>query len=147
MEELKRTITREETYGFKADDGTVFHSKEECLKYEESAVHAAKAAAWHYLVDERYDEDLFNNDYESLIIFDCPDAKAYEVIRHWAEVDHKVWDAKHFTPDYIGKRVAFFSNYDEDIYFNTHFATKEALMALYTKIIDSMFADKETKAE
>lgn len=147
MKELKRTITREETYGFEATDGTVFNSKEECIKYEQSALHAAKAAAWHYLVDERWNDDLFNNDYEHLIIFDCPDAKAYEVIRHWAEADRHVYDAHNFTPDYIGKRVAFFSGYDDEVYFNPYFATKEALMALYTKIIDSMFADKKTKAE
>lgn len=145
MKEIKKTITREEITGYEAFDGTLFFSAEECRKYEDTAVCAAKAAAWHYHIDDRYSYDLFDSDEVSLIVFDVPDANAYEVIRHWAELA-EVWDAKHFTPNYIGERVAFFESYG-DVSFNLYFATKKDMVALYMKEIEAMFADKETKAE
>ena len=145
MKVIKKTITREEITGYEAFDGTRFFSAEECRKYEDTAVCAAKAAAWHYHIDDRYSYDIFDTDENYLIVFDIPDTKAYEVVRHWAEVD-RVLDVKNFTPEYIGERVAFFHSWDE-ICFNPYFATKKDMVALYMKEIEAMFADKETKAE
>lgn len=142
MKEIKTTRTIEEITGYAAEDGTLFFSKEACIKYEQSAEAAAKKAAWHYFVNDPISYDLFNTDEEGLLVFDCPNADAYTIIRHWAEAAG-VWDAKNFTPDYIGKRVAFFQSFG-DISFNKHLATKDAMIALYMKEIEAMFADKET---
>ena len=142
MEIIKKTITREEITGYKAFDGTWFRHEAGCIKYEESALCAAKAAAWHYLVGDRISYDIFDSDEQGLLVFDIPDANAYEVIRHWAELA-QVWDLKNFTPEYIGERTAFFDSYG-DLSFNPYFATKKDMMALYAKEIDALFADKET---
>lgn len=143
MKEIKTTRTIEEITGYEAFDGTWFSKAETCKEYESSAICAAKAAAWHYFVDEKGDYDLFNNDSDVMATFDVPDVKAYEVIRHWMELDH-VWNAKDFTPDYVGKRIGLLSNeYDNDYYFSKHVATKEAAIEYYMKSIEAMFADKE----
>ena len=141
MREIKKVVTREEVTGYEACDGTVFRTKEECQKYEESAKFVAKKAAWHYLVaDVRGSYDLFNSDDEYLAVFDIPDMEAYRAIANWANLTG-VYDNKDFTPDYVGKRVAFLHNWD-GYYFSTHFATEEAMMELYTKEIKACFADK-----
>ena len=142
MKEIKKTITREEITGYEAFDGTVFRSEDECRKYENSALAAAKRAAWHYLVAERSDWEILNDD-STLIIFDVPDATAYDTISHWAELEG-AWDRANFTPAYIGKRVAFVDPEYDSLNFNTYFATKEALLANYTRAIEALFADKET---
>ena len=144
METIKKTITREEITGYKAFDGTVFRDAEECRKYESSAEASATLAAWHYLVDERWDYDIFGNEEEHVLLFDCRDVEAYEIIHHWATLCG-VYELKDFTPDYIGKRIAFFVDWDGHPAFNTYYATKDALLDLYTRHINALFADKETK--
>lgn len=141
MREIKEVVTREEITGYEACDGTLFRTKEACMKYEESAELVARKAAWYYLVaDERGSYDIFNSDDEYLTVFDIPDMEAYLAIANWANLIG-VYDLGGFTPDYVGKRVAFLHNWD-GYYFNRHFATEEALMELYTKEIKACFADK-----
>ena len=142
MKEIKKVRTIEETsYTYEAFDGTVFYNRNECVLYEQSALGAAKAAAWHYFVGERSSEAVFNSCCEdSLLVFDIPDGAAYQAVRMWAELD-KVWDANLFTPVYIGKRVAFYSSCGE-YYFEYRYATKEDLIQYLMEGIEALFADK-----
>lgn len=145
MKEIKTTKTIEEVTGYEAFDGTLFRTVEACKEYEDSAKGAAKQAAWHYLVDDRGSYDLFGCEESGLLVFDVPNADAYTIIRHWAELG-KVWDAKGFTPDYIGKRVGFYTSWEECSFIKCY-ATKEAMLAFYTREIEKMFADKDAPAE
>lgn len=138
----KETKTIEEITSYEAFDGTKFKTEHECIKYEESACGCAKKAAWHYLVAERCNCDLFDTDDKGLWIFDIPDTNAYEVILHWATL-HDVYRTSEFTPSYIGKRVAFMWSEWDVPSFVPVYATKEAMLEFYTKEIEKMFADKE----
>ncbi len=146
MKEIKTTKTIEEVTGYKAFDGQFFRSKEECTLYESSAEAATKQAAWHYLVAERTDYSVFGSDDWGLYVFDIPDTKAYETILHWSHLAG-VCRKDQFTPEYIGKRVAF-CWYDWcEPEFVPERATKEAMLAFYTKRIEDLFADKEEQAK
>lgn len=141
MREIKKVVTREEVTGYEACDGTLFRSKEECQKYEDSARCVAQKAAWHYLVAEvRGSYDLFNSDDEYLTVFDIPDMEAYRAIANWANLID-TYGLDDFTPDCVGKRVAFLHNWD-GYYFNPYFATEKAMMEFYAKQIKACFEDK-----
>ena len=140
----KETKTIEEITSYEAFDGTKFKTESECVKYESSAVATAKKAAWHYLVAERVDVDVFNSEDMGLYVFDVPDTTAYEIILHWGNIS-KIYRIEEFTPSYIGKRVAF-CWYDWDgTYFCPMYATKEQMLKFYTEHIEQLFADKETE--
>ena len=139
-----RTKTVDEIVNYEAFDGTTFKTEADCLKYEESAVGCAKQAAWHYLVAERCNYELFDTEDKGLWVFDVPDTHAYEVILHWATL-HEVYRVSEFTPSYIGKRVAFmWCDWDVPSFIPCY-ATKEQMLEFYTKEIEKMFADKEDK--
>ena len=140
----KEIKTIEEITSYEAFDGTKFKTESECVKYESSAVAAAKKAAWNYLVAERCDYDIFNSDESGLYVFDVPDATAYEIILHWGNIT-KVDGIDAFTPSYIGKRVAFFWCDWDDTQFCPVYATKEQMLKFYTEHIEQLFADKETE--
>ena len=140
----KETKTIEEITSYEAFDGTKFKTESECAKYENSAIAAAKQAAWHYLVAKRVDVDVFNSEDMGLYVFDVPDTTAYEVILHWGNISN-INQIEKFTPSYVGKRVAF-CWYDWDgIYFCPMYATKEQMIEFYTEHIEQLFADKETE--
>ena len=143
MKELTKTVTTTEVTGYEAFDGTVFQSKEECRKYETSAATVAKQAAWHYLVADRGEYDLFRYDDVGLLIFDVPDIKAFGIIANWANLCG-VWDANRFTPDYVGKRVGFYQTCG-DFEFVPEFATKEAMLTYFTKHIEDLYRDADPK--
>ena len=141
MREIKKVVTREEITGYEACDGTEFRSKEECLKYEESAKFVAQKAAWHYLVEEmRGDYDIFSCDDEYLTVFDIPDMNAYRAIANWANLIN-TYGLDDFTPDYVGKRVAFMHDWNGYSFIKCY-ATEEAMMEFYTKHIKACFEDK-----
>lgn len=140
----KETKIIEEITSYEAFDGTKFKTESECIKYEESAVAAAKKAAWHYLVAERVDYDIFDSEDTGLNVFDVPDATAYEIILHWGNIS-KVYRIEEFTPTYIGKRVAFLWTEWDGISFCPVYATKEQMLEFYTEHIEQLFADKETE--
>ena len=140
----KETKTIEEITSYEAFDGTKFETKNECIKYENSAVVAAKKAAWHYLVAERCDYDVFNSEDTGLYVFDVPDTTAYEVILHWGNIND-ICNIEEFTPSYIGKRVAFCWYDCTYISFCPMYATKEQMIKFYTEHIEKLFADKETE--
>ena len=74
-------------------------------------------------------------------MFDVPDTTAYEIILHWGNLA-KVYRLGEFTPDYVGKRVAFmWCDWDEPSFVPVY-ATKEQMIAFYTERIEAMFADK-----
>ena len=146
MKEIKTTKTIEEITGYEAFDGNRFSTKEECEKYEAGAVQAAKLAAWHYLVADRCDYEIFGSEDCGLYVFDIPDVKAYEIVLHWAQMDG-AYALDKFTPDYIGKRVALrWSEWDSNDFIPVY-ATEEAMIAWYTERIRKMFADKEPKPQ
>lgn len=136
----KETKTIEEITSYEAFDGTKFKTESECMKYEESAVAAAKKAAWHYFVAERTDFDIFRCEDEGLYVFDVPDATAYEIILHWGNIN-EMYRISEFTPSYIGKRVAFTWNAWEAPSFCPVYATKEQMIEFYTNCIEKLFAD------
>jgi hypothetical protein len=143
MKEIKTTQTIEVVTGYEAMDGTIFRSKEECEKYESSAKAAAKAAAWHYLVDDRISWEIFRDESQGLYIFDIPDAKALDVILRWAYLAD-VEKAERLTPDLIGKRIGVMWSEWDVPFVCKEYLTKEAMLEFYTKEIEALFADKTT---
>ena len=140
----KEIKTIEEITSYEAFDGTKFKTESECVKYENSAIATAKKAAWHYLVAERVDVDVFNSEDMGLYVFDVPDTTAYEVILHWGNISN-IDKIDKFTPSYVGKRVAFCWYDWDDTSFCPMYATKEQMIEFYTEHIEQLFADKETE--
>lgn len=139
-----RTKTVEEIVNYEAFDGTTFKTEADCMKYEDSALGCAKQAAWHYLVADRISYDLFNSEDQGLWVFDVPDVTAYEIILLWGKLG-EAYDIEKFTPEYVGKRVAFrWCDWDGPSFIPVY-ATKEQMIAFYTAEIERMFADKEDK--
>lgn len=146
MKKITKTITEERVVGYEAFDGTTFFSEAECKKYEESAVGVASKLAWAYLVRECSADEFFDSGEISFLVFDVPDEKAYCAIANWAHLEG-AWDAGEFTPDYIGKRVAFHHCYGSELCFSKWCATEEAATNFYLNAIRRVFADKEKEGD
>lgn len=65
MKELKRTITREEVYGYEAYDGTTFKTEQECVNYEETAEAVINKRFNDLIIETHNEYQLFNNGYGS----------------------------------------------------------------------------------
>jgi len=145
MKELKRTITTEETYGFESFDGNYFRTKEECLKYEESAFAVAKKTALTYKVK------IVNADFlykwfcgeDNIVVYDIPDKEALFFINTYIQLSESCNEPIPTT--YIGKRVALFEScYDGYICL---MGDAEDLLDEYTKYLTQLFSDPFTPTE
>lgn len=60
MKELTREVTTKEITGYEANDGTIFCSKEECEKYEQTSDCVIKAAFEKLVIAENNEFSLFD---------------------------------------------------------------------------------------
>ena len=99
MKELTREVKTIETYGYKADDGTFFKTKEECQKYEETAKMVCYGKAKQYLIGETTECCLteFGSDENSIEIYNVPDMEAAKVIEQYIILE------THGDDDFVGK--------------------------------------------
>lgn len=60
MREITKERVVKDVIGYEANDGTRFDSKEECQKYEKSALSVVKERFKRLIVGETYEDDLMN---------------------------------------------------------------------------------------
>lgn len=163
MKEIKRTRTIEEVTGYEAFDGQVFSSKEECKKYEESAIGVIKKRlnSMAVSIDSHgctFSEcEIFENygygseEYQYMVvdIKNEDDLKAvnqyYELVRK--ETNYKENDGDHLlVPDrYIGKRTMICIGSDYDKALHPCPKTMEELIENFKKDISNFFLTQEEK--
>lgn len=139
MKELKRTVTTETVWGYEANDGTVFSSKEECEKYEQSARCVIRQHVKDILFREWQCDSLFHGfNYDDHIkVWFIKDENTLCVVNQYL---HNVDPyARLITPDYIGLRVAVVVNVDED--YATVLGTYNEILLDFTNQLNKLFAD------
>ena len=116
MREQKITRTIEEVNGYIADDGNWFRTKEECMKYEESAKVVAFNMAKEKMIakssiyglleegDEDYDVEIYNVDSINTV----------ELINRYIYLYTYDKKADLIPTDMIGKQIIICWNYDRD---------------------------------
>lgn len=139
MKELKRTVTTETVYGYEAEDGTVFSSKEECEKYEQSARCIIRKHAKDILFREWQCDSLFGgyNYDDHLKVWFVKDEHSLSMINQYLHsVDPHTCL---LTPEYIGLRVAAVVNTDDD--YATVLGTYNEILLNFTSQLNKLFAD------
>ena len=116
MKELTREIKTTEVYGYKAEDGTYFNTKEECKKYEESAKLVCYGKAKQYLIGEstEYGITEFGCDDIHVDIYTVPDMEAAKIIEQYIVLETGSKDDVGTVTSRIGKEIILFWNYDKD---------------------------------
>ena len=135
MKEIKKTVTIEQISGYEANDGTVFKTKEECQKYEETALCAINEAFSSVMGLKEYSVD-------DLRYLSCEDA-VYMIDVDNAEI-LKIINMKmmqlneHAVPtNVIGQTIVFIRNeYDGSWWF---VGTFDDFRKRYTYELDNMF--------
>lgn len=143
MKELKRTVTTEETYGFEASDGTVFSSKEECLKYEDSANYVIRRNAKNLLFREWDCDSLFGGYcYDDHIkVWFIKDENHLLIINQYLQmIDFRCGNI--LSPEYIGNRVAVVVS--EDSQYVDVLGTYHDILNGFTSDLNRLFADPIT---
>ena len=154
MKEIKRTRTIEEVTGYEANDGTIFTTKEECKKYEESAECAVRAMFDSICVKNMHHDKTFaecelwerygygGEDFKYVIA----DIKTEDELKI-ANMFCKMWASQYGKPlgiDYIGKRVliAIGDNYDHSFY---PCGTEHEMVEDFKKLMAAFFHDDMEK--
>lgn len=133
--------TVQEITGYEADDGTWFRTKEKCEEYEESALYAAKKAAFECRTNQSNAEFVFGGYcgcYEDEIsVYDIKDAKVMHVVNTYlASLDRS---NNLIPPEMIGHKVCV-KRYCDDTY--THiYGTRTDMELHFSKLMDKLFAD------
>jgi hypothetical protein len=113
MKELKRTVTTETVWGYEAEDGTIFTSKDECERYEASAYAVAEKSARQFRVkDINFDSVLpwFCSD-ETVYIYDVPTLDAMRIINTFLHL--RMSSCNLLEANCVGHKVAvLFNNFD-----------------------------------
>ena len=140
MEILKRTI--EETYGYKASDGTFFKSEEECRKYEESATMAARKG-FERVASRAFSgegiHDLFCVGFEDDVhVIDIKDANVLQIVNTYIQARCK--SNQIIAPSYIGKKCAISLYYSDDTYV---LGTREEMEKTFSNLMDEWFGKQE----
>jgi len=92
MKEIKEEIKREITdihISYEAFDGTKFNNKEECVKYEDTAICVLKAKLRPLIVTEEFDAWEIMGGYEDHTIFglNLPTPDDADALKHWLLLD------------------------------------------------------------
>lgn len=139
MKELKRTVTTETTYGYEANDGTVFSSKEECEKYEQSARCVIRQHAKDILFREWDCDSLFGGyHYEDNVkVWFIKDENTLSIVNQYLRSMDPY--ASLVTPDYIGLRVAVVVG--SDGCYSSVLGTYNEILLDFTNKLNKLFAD------
>lgn len=114
MKEIKRTRTIEEVTGYEAEDGAWFYSKEECEKYEQSALFVLTKAVQEFRIMLTDEDGLFGvgNCDVDIEIFDVPTEKEYELICRYIKLRGSDPKPKLPSTEFIGKQMVVWWDYD-----------------------------------
>lgn len=166
MREIKTTKTIEEVTGYEAFDGQVFKTKEECEKYERSAIAVIKKRlnsiavsvdSYGYTFSECEIFESYgygSEDYQYMVvdIKNEDDLKAvnqyYELIRKENNYKENDGDCLLVPDRYIGKRTMICIGNEYDMALHPCPKTMEELIENFTKDISNFFltqAEKEAK--
>ncbi len=149
MKELKRTETIEKIIGYEADDGTQFDSKEECEKYEKSALGVVYERFKKLIVKKYVECDVFTNygygseEYEYFLI-DIKNINDLNVYNHFLQLTESKENI--IDESYIGKRILVSAGFEYDdwkhrtLYVN---GTIDDMVAKFTKDMEKVFVDKK----
>ena len=152
MKPIIETKTVEEVTGYLADDGTWFRSKEECSKYEASALYAAERAAFSRRISSAYAEDAlrrFCTCLEEVIeVYDIATADDLQIVNTYLRMlEHSSATPQGLIdPKYIGSKVAVDIWCDRDGF--TVWGSREEVEAEFKKCLDKWFTrEAESDAE
>lgn len=163
MEAIKKVITTEEIVGYKSFDGQEFKEKEECEKYEGSAIAVIKKRLNSMAVSiDSYgctfsECEIFENygygseEYQYMVvdIKNEDDLKAvnqyYELIRKENNYKENDGDCLLVPDRYIGKRTMICIGSDYDVALHPCPKTMEELIENFTKDISNFFLTQEEK--
>ena len=151
MKELKRTVTTESVYGYEANDGTFFSSKEECQKYEQSARFVIRNMAKSMIVRDSDCDSLFGGfNYEDTIyVWDIKDAEHLRIVNQFLRDCDYDYDSVHrtakLTPAHIGRRVAVVVNTECDYVYAL--GSYDEILSNFVGKLNKLFADPTTKAD
>lgn len=114
MREVKETKTIEEIRGYEANDGTFFRSREECEKYENSALGILKERVKQYIIGESTIYGILNEGCDDcgVDIYNIPDSEAAQTIAQYIAIETK--EKPVLLDEYIGKELMVFWSYDRE---------------------------------
>lgn len=147
------TETFKKVIGYKAFDGTIFTSEEECCEYEDKAVNVVYKRFFELVVKKCNEYDMFNiigcgsEDYYWLVL-DIKDKADLDTIEMYAQFT----GTPEFTVDkkYIGKRiiVSYGCDYDAHKYrYFKNYGTLDEIIELFKTQMDKFFYPKENEDE
>lgn len=150
---MQRTIT--EVTGYKANDGTVFNTKEECQKYEQSAEAAITQMFYDICVkvyddkDPRFPESTiwenygYGNEEYNYVVADIKSETELKIANMFSDMYAPRYGQK-LSTDYIGKRVLISvgSTYDKSFYIK---GTEEELIDEFKKTMKRYFKPEKNK--
>ena len=148
MKELKRTVTREEVYGYEANDGKLFNSKEECEKYENSA----NIAIWNnfqrlFIKEQMSECQVFENygygseEYQYAVL-KIKNADDVRIANQYLELIKENHPGHFFTSEDVGKTILCGIGYCYDKAENKNFyrhGTIDELCAKFRKDMEKVF--------
>lgn len=148
MKELKRTETIEKIIGYEANDGTRFDSKEECKKYEKSALGVVYERFKKLIVKEIYESSVFTNQgYGSeeyvYYLIDIKDENDVDTYNHFAQFTE---GKQTIDNSYIGKRFLVGAGFCfDDWKYRTLYikGTIDDLKKQFAEDMEKVFADKK----
>lgn len=137
MKELKRTITTEEVYGYESTDGQFFRTKEECEKYEASAMGVIHGLAKSTLFREWQCDSLFGGfNYDDTIrVWFIKDENHFVLLNQYLQSIDRY--CRLLTPDYIGLRVAVVVGEE----YASVLGTYNEILTDFTGKLNRLFAD------
>ena len=138
--------TVQEITGYEADDGTWFRTEAECMKYEDSAHHAAKSAANAYRTNQSCLEtvcgDLCGCYEDAMEVYDIKDAHALQVVNTYFGSMNS--SNPMLLPECIGHKVCI-QHYYDDTCIHIH-GTRVDMELRFSKMLDDLFKDGEPDA-
>lgn len=153
MKELTREVVKREVYGYEANDGKIFDSKEECEKYEKSSDNAIFSMFMGLMVDEPFHECSIYEDFGygseefSMCVIRIENENDLKIANMYYESKKAKNNAndKKFTSEMIGKRILVNLGYDYDEYGCYVQGTFEELKEKFVKKTERFFMTKEEK--
>lgn len=142
MKEIKTTRTIEEVTGYEANDGTVFKTKEECEKYEQTARAVIRNNFKRLMVGEEFCEASiwerfgYGSEEYMLAVIDVKNEEDFKAVQMLCEFE-KCGQVK--AKDFIGKRILVNVGYncDYDSYLNPR--TEDELIEQFKADIKKFF--------
>lgn len=144
MEVIKRTRTIEEVTGYEAEDGTIFKTKEECEKYEDTAKVAVYKAFKELMVNgeefaecEIWENFGYGSEEFDLAVIDIKSETDLEIANRYYELNGGYSISKDFMGKKVLVNIGFCYDNRKDCPPNPR--TKEMLIEEFTKDITKFF--------